>query len=255
MLLELPRELRDMIWKFALTAEHGLTAHPNDDGEVVFCSSRSTLTEKAIEFDQLRYANKQLREETEGLVFKLNYLYFFGTDDAIGVSFAKKCLQRCAPSVKVHIRKLIIHYYAPSMGDRNYITMADVAIELRPSSVLAEFCTKYPMAQVMVRFLYLELVAGYTTSMWLELYHTHQPAVRGCSMMPLRKNFCDHWQTTHSDYAVSHVNTMLLPATLRFTLSQEFLINGMRSGGRWALGDDAMNRVAVAARTLFKEGI
>jgi hypothetical protein len=99
---ELPRELRDMIWKFALTAEHGMVAHRSGEDQFIFSHSRDSGEDGPIEFNQLRYTNKQLRQESKGLVFKLNDLSFPGTKEDHGRAQATEFIGKCSLSIQAH---------------------------------------------------------------------------------------------------------------------------------------------------------
>lgn len=77
-LLQLPRELRDMIYNYALYQPSGLFYYRDQDYKSHLCASADTQAE----FNQLKYTCRQLRQETVGLELKLqnDVVFLIGPD-------------------------------------------------------------------------------------------------------------------------------------------------------------------------------
>jgi hypothetical protein len=71
-LLDLPRELRDMIYEYALTEDQGLLLVERDDTQKSFKGCRPT--DPSTESNCLKYVCRQLYYETKGLGLGLNDL-------------------------------------------------------------------------------------------------------------------------------------------------------------------------------------
>jgi hypothetical protein len=104
-LLDLPRELRDMIYEYALAEDEGLVLmeRPTPDN-----SSRSfkgcRQSDHSVESNQLKYACRQLNRETKGLGLKLNDLTIGSGRVRDFASF----LATCSASQQQCIRKVIV---------------------------------------------------------------------------------------------------------------------------------------------------
>jgi hypothetical protein len=71
-LLDLPREIRDMIYEYALTEDQGLLLVEHDDTQKSFRGCRPT--DPSTESNCLKYICRQLYYETKGLGLGLNNL-------------------------------------------------------------------------------------------------------------------------------------------------------------------------------------
>ncbi|KAJ4375775.1 hypothetical protein N0V83_001052 [Neocucurbitaria cava] len=71
-LLSLPGELRNAIYEFTLTQPEGLQYRPGQDDKTFQPRGKSSKADA----EQLKYASRQLRQETEGLEVACNDLYF-----------------------------------------------------------------------------------------------------------------------------------------------------------------------------------
>lgn len=69
-LMRLSRELRDIIYEYALYEPKGLFVYRDQDYKATFCCSRRDHAD----FNQLKYVCRQLYHETHGLERRLNEL-------------------------------------------------------------------------------------------------------------------------------------------------------------------------------------
>jgi hypothetical protein len=191
-LLGLPRELRDIIWTYALTADHGLLActfeaqdisdyfreprhrigsldfvtdndllpHEANLGYMIDFVDKGNAEESMTRpsspmFNQLRYVNKQILEETRGLIVKNNDLHFLanGRQGTRGVEMASRFVADCAPEVKSTLRSIIAtHGKSTIEDDADECNPEDVFQAIKYGSPLSEFCRQYPSAKIILRF-------------------------------------------------------------------------------------------------------
>lgn len=191
-LLDLPRELREIIWIYALTATHGLLAcnvealdmsdyfrEPRDRiGNLDFVTDNNLLPHEANlgymidfvdkgnaedsmrrpsspTFNQLRYVVKQILEDTRGLLFKSNELRFLANEGQgiRGVEMASRFVADYAPEVKATLRSIIAtHGNSTIEDDADECNSGDVFQAIKYDYPLSDFCRQYPSAKVILRF-------------------------------------------------------------------------------------------------------
>jgi hypothetical protein len=259
-LLALPRELRDMVYKYALTDDYGLTAHRIPGGIFEFHGTPSTLGQPSSELNQLQYTNQQLREETKGMVFGLNDLYFVRTQHDHSTGHAGDCLQQCSPTNRAALRMIIIHYARgdPRTGDTVMCGSDAVVNTLKPYSPLSRFCYDNPQVSVIVRFPFL--YADLSTWEGIGWHHGFQEHVGGgSSWRHLPDTFRSLWQSKIYDRAGNTLDDLTgfaLPRNLRFTLTEDFEITrAMMEGERGSHGAKELDEILAEARRMFEEGI
>ena len=217
-LLGLPRELRDIIWIYALTADHGLLActfeaqkksgyfrEPRDRiGSLDFVTDNDLLPHEAnlgymIDFvdkgdaeesmkrpsspmfNQLRYVAKQMLEETRGIIVKNNDLHFLanGRQGTRGVEMASRFLAHCAPEVKSTLRSIIATHGKSAVKDgADECGPEDVFQAIKHDSPLSEFCRQHPSAKIILRFPIADWDMNRMSS-WINQMLTWQWALRG----------------------------------------------------------------------------
>jgi hypothetical protein len=74
-LLSLPGEIRSMIYDFALTAAEGIQYVEWFRNRPVLCATDSSSSLR-IEFNHIKFANRQLYRETAALEGRFNVIYF-----------------------------------------------------------------------------------------------------------------------------------------------------------------------------------
>ncbi|KAH7081641.1 hypothetical protein BKA63DRAFT_487330 [Paraphoma chrysanthemicola] len=110
-LFMLPLELRDVIYTYALAADHGLIAQMDAPSKISFYEATSTLAQPICEINPLQYTNKQLRAEIKGLKFKLNDLTFPATTAQRGTDVAITFLAQCGDTTKARLGKIHACYW------------------------------------------------------------------------------------------------------------------------------------------------
>jgi hypothetical protein len=260
LLLALPHELRDMVYKYALTDDYGLTAHRISGGNFEFHGTPSTLGQPSLELNQLQYTNQQLREETKGMVFGLNNLYLAGRRQDYGTQFAVECLQRCSSTNRAALHKITIYFacYGPSTGETANCGIHAVVSTLHPYSPLSRFCQNNPQVSVIVRFPHL--YHDCSTWEWIGWHHGLRERVRGGpSWEHLSDTYRSWWQFNFAfanQYSFYSLIGHRLPNNLRCTLTQDFEITrAMMEGQRGSRGTEKLDEVLADAKRMFEEGI
>ncbi|KAF2791656.1 hypothetical protein K505DRAFT_376606 [Melanomma pulvis-pyrius CBS 109.77] len=129
-LLQLPRELRDMIWEFALMDNRGLYT-------LNYCHRLYTLDFKDI--NQLKYVNWQLYYETRGLAVRLNEIHFI-----------QRCKDSPCPVTKFF---LFIRHCSPKNRAGIHVVLQgnwhDWVTGILPH--LVEYCRRHPKSSIGIR--------------------------------------------------------------------------------------------------------
>ena len=110
-LLDLPRELRDIIYEYALTEDEGLVMverhRPNDTGPKSFKGCRPS--KPSVKSNRLNYVSRQLYQETKGLGLGLNDLTVRSEQE---VEDFAAFLHTCSVHQEQCIRKVTLCYRA-----------------------------------------------------------------------------------------------------------------------------------------------
>jgi len=149
-LLQLPRELRDMIYEYALTEPGGLVADVVR-GLDAWTRFRAAENEEhqELESNQLRFVCRQLYVETSALGLRYNDLIFCLPDEEAFVTvydLFDRFHHSCAPTYLNDIRRITV------FDDETDIPEEAVQLESLLSPSLIRFCEKYPKTTVIVRF-------------------------------------------------------------------------------------------------------
>ncbi|KAF2676288.1 hypothetical protein K458DRAFT_397021 [Lentithecium fluviatile CBS 122367] len=136
-LLELPRELQDLIYEYALAEPGGLL-----------------IDYRAIEDDnQLKYTCRQLSAETRGLGLKVNEIYIHSTDSRPVIDtfalFISICFKRC----RRYLRRIALYQRSKSphgpIDFPDHATLTPEILELS-SPWLLGFCVRHPHCKVIL---------------------------------------------------------------------------------------------------------
>ncbi|KAH7091496.1 hypothetical protein FB567DRAFT_617133 [Paraphoma chrysanthemicola] len=110
-LFELPRELRDMIYVYALSSESGLFKDNTWPSPLNELDGHLYVTDglNKRRSNPLKLVCKQLRAETTGLELSLNALTFTGDKARSGATLFRDFMtSECSPTHKSHMREVII---------------------------------------------------------------------------------------------------------------------------------------------------
>ncbi|KAF2822812.1 hypothetical protein CC86DRAFT_72589 [Ophiobolus disseminans] len=210
-----------------------------------------------MEFNQLQYVNKQLREETKGLVFQLNDLYFVAPNGGHGTNHAHECFQQCSPGNKKILRKLTIYFahFEREDGLTSSRGIQDVLPTVNADSPLSRFRRENPQVHVIVRFSHLDM-AWDTRWNWIGRHHIIQATMRGSSTWgQLSEAFYTSW-TSRLSVPSAFADVVKLPNNLRFSLTQKFEITrAMLEGQVGSCGTTNLDQVVAEAKKMFDEGI
>lgn len=141
-LLALPREIRDIIYEYALTEVDGLV--------IIETSNQKTSTskfklcygdEKYEEANQMKFACRQLHVETRGLGLKLNKLRFMSNCHMM--SF-RRFLSTCSIKQQQSLRRITLSFRYGYLR-----THYALITTIRPN--LLAFCTANPQCEMIIR--------------------------------------------------------------------------------------------------------
>jgi hypothetical protein len=162
-LLELPGELRNMIYEHALTFPRGLVTTPENETMPGFVPYSGTgRGAKGKDPNPLRYTCRQLHYESQNLLLKYNTCVFTGERQAInkthrldkditavtGLDHFLNFIYGCGTPGPKGPRKAIIQHEGLVCGrdvDNIFQILAD-------DSLLSTFCRQHPKVQVIIRF-------------------------------------------------------------------------------------------------------
>ncbi|KAF2878032.1 hypothetical protein BDV95DRAFT_589015 [Massariosphaeria phaeospora] len=157
-----PRELRDLIYEYALTEEKGLIGELPDNSSTnprLYATRDPHTNLPDREANQLKYVCLQLHNETTGLAAKLNdlELLFHYTTERTGSQVFEAFVQNCSISYEKNIRKVVIIHAQDSDDIRRRIGHDTTILLCRllsgiDSPLLYEFCKRNPKARVVVRY-------------------------------------------------------------------------------------------------------
>ncbi|KAF2267463.1 hypothetical protein CC78DRAFT_566211 [Lojkania enalia] len=142
-LLRLPRELRDMIYRYALSHYDGLFYHRVEDYKANFYSSEDAF----YEFNQLKYACRQLYHETAGKELIRNDLIFVSRPDRKGKYLERPTgvqflgfLDMCHEVWRQRIRRVWLRNYCKIEQDRGE--------NPRDLHIIIDYCKIHPRTTV-----------------------------------------------------------------------------------------------------------
>lgn len=152
----LPRELRDMIYSYALYQPGGLYFHRDELYKAKLCASEDTTEE----FNALKSTSKQLRHETLGLELKLHNDLIFVKKDGRNGHYVEKTpqiqflgfLDMCHEVWRRFIRRVYI---------RDCSEWKDTKAEILDVHLVVHLCHNYPEWLV---FWYLPVRLGHDTA-------------------------------------------------------------------------------------------
>lgn len=166
----LARELRNIIYEYALTEEWGLASHkrepyskfvtargpPSGAGEDETFKNwgDDRLAESsAMESNQLEYVCRQLHQETSGLGLKFNALTFYSTEKICALRHFDSFIQECSTTQQRHITKITV---VQDNVHNSWVWYENFAFESLTgygvAAPLYNFCLTRPDVQAVVRF-------------------------------------------------------------------------------------------------------
>jgi hypothetical protein len=142
-LLDLPRELRDMIYEFVLTKERGLI---KESARVPTARLYAAKDFTRRDPNQLKFVCRQMYDETRGLALRFNDLTFRGHTPKGALNLLELFVQHeCAQSHTRYIKKIILD------GDMdNDSTPLRKRLSIMGSTVFAECCSSLPNAEIKI---------------------------------------------------------------------------------------------------------
>ena len=151
LLLELPRELRDMIYEFALSRDGLIFRGWKDDGFPAFSAPNWRNTY------QLKYACRQLLYEAPKCELEINDLIFPSNATGTGLENFIQFLTVCSPKWKNRTKKIIFHETAgpPSPMGSNHLFW-DNMYTSKISQKLRDFSIANPKCRILLHHPLLE---------------------------------------------------------------------------------------------------
>ena len=144
LLLELPRELRDLIYDFALTENGGLIKDENFDPNSGDATGRFRAAgdEAKRDANQLKFVCRQLRAETKGLGLRLNVLTFrFNAQQSSYRVLMHFLTYECSESHLRRVKEVVLI----TSKDRTPLD------ETFGSPAFHAYCQKHPSTKVTIR--------------------------------------------------------------------------------------------------------
>jgi hypothetical protein len=249
---QLSRELRDMVYEYALSVPEGVSMEirhigcSNDDdsdSDSVLVPSITRNGRGLGEVNQLRYVSQQLRLETEGIVLRVNDVHF---DILPSLNHLNMFIEDCSTAISSRLNRIILHQVEGLLTSRVLDLLDD-------TSSISQYCRANPQIRVILR-------CGPSRShcyFWLGLHNFASRCFRGhdafdlprYSLLPARLFESTHFSM--ADAARTH-----LPETLRFTLCNDLdlALTDWRSFLP-ALSDATFDSIAAAAEKLHAEGV
>jgi hypothetical protein len=154
-LLELPGELRNRIWQYALTTENGLdmvwVSHRRSPQ--LFARGRDAAEDEGrVEFNQLKYTCHALHKETAGWEAKFNRVVVCThAADPRPVELFGNFLATCAPAKAAWFTDLdlVFETQAQNRGEDSARIMISLTLETSPALLsVAAFCKHHPHVNV-----------------------------------------------------------------------------------------------------------
>ncbi|KAH7091159.1 hypothetical protein FB567DRAFT_545916 [Paraphoma chrysanthemicola] len=252
-LFKLPLELRDIIYKYALAANHGLIAQMDAPSEIWFYEATSTLAQPICEFNQLQYTNKQLRAETKGLMLELNDLTFPTTTAQRGTDVAITFLEQCCDTIKARLGNIHACY-----GDTvEYFAERAIFQNIRDAGPFSQHCSRYQKSRILV---YLPVTKDTEIWGWIGFMNLIQRLIRGRSVftgLPVSLEAGWEWlvQILSREWSAGvknvPVNLRIVPSR-RTGTAKELLAQLAR---HHTTGRNSVHGLVAAANKIFEEGL
>jgi hypothetical protein len=169
-LTRLPRELRDMIYEYALTEDGGLVADVKPKASNALPEFRPRRLDNLKDHrasNQLRLVCRQLYLETTGLGIRYNDITFVDTcyESRISayVNFTR-FVESCSRKQFDKMRRITIHDSPEHELEPNWIDYANLVRRCCSTYPVQPFCRNFPKLMVVVRFYGVDYqaCAGYT---------------------------------------------------------------------------------------------
>lgn len=239
--LQIPAELRNLIYEYSLTEEHGVQCTIDKDPTIppkLLRLGQSKNGDLEPEANQLKYVCRKLYHETKGLTLQYNELTFRGTEDF------ERFLQVCAPTWKTCLRNINIiekPEFGQGLNDGILYMLAQST-----SQPLYAFCLQYPAARVIIR-----QDRDIPERHYIWTYATLRQALRGDLGPAAVTLFCTKQQAELINTQSSHWGGELLGAVSRP------LLDNLRIAPTAYFPEDSMHIKATQiaeAKKLFQEG-
>jgi hypothetical protein len=260
-LLTLPQELRDLIYKYALTEPEGLstTTDSSPSSNIRLCQLESTLRYPSQESNQLRYVCRQLHFETNALGLMYNTIQF--VDNNHGSAYSLFARFRTLGSLETLRRlKRVVIFDALTPTNLTQVKKLMERSFLGPSGIV-EFSRAYPNTVVLVRFNWAQdpMFGSY-----LQFSNDYFEAVMSTHRWPGAE-----FSETNSSFmqAMFDHSSFDCPANLKFTPSHGFHEQQVHNGLLWiqnfhptlkldqTLDDEKRQHMVAVARKMHEEGI
>lgn len=247
LLLQLPRELKDMIYEYALTNDHGLV----EEASSAAINTRTRFrildshSRQSTHPNPLKEVCRETYYATRGLAIKFNDLTWRGNTPSAAVLHFERFLQQCAPFRKDWIKRIIFTFGSwPSLN---------LAFHFGPSTPPYDFCIQHPNAVVIVRLdCCIPFLSKIDYVYWVNAFHY---VLRGSFPLPMLLGR----DLLYEDCVLEWCGFQR-PANLRFTCSTTF---GERSqyvirellSGYYGFGDTVADAILQVMRALHKDGL
>ncbi|KAF1848572.1 uncharacterized protein K460DRAFT_403855 [Cucurbitaria berberidis CBS 394.84] len=237
LLLELPRELRDLIYEHALVHNYGLITAPDYHlADKFFVCNHEGEKLGDENPNQLQHVCHQLYVETRGIIFKVNDLIFKGESRAAeriygpvsknivsGVDHFLMFFLRYGTLRLLSSKRAIVQY------ERSVNKPADIFNFLADRSLLSTICRQNPDMTVIVRFRYIG-TTHLKAAEYFKFTNIYSLLFRGSLVhksLPLRY---PQFVLPMAKFLAQQVVDIHLPANLRLSLmcEKKFSVSGLR---------------------------
>ncbi|KAF1939882.1 hypothetical protein EJ02DRAFT_436064 [Clathrospora elynae] len=244
----LPRELRDMIYKYALTEDGGLVATTmNKSNSPVRFRAVGTSEYKEQESNQLRYVCRHLYRETNGLGIHFNDLTFVTTWQYGRVTAYEnfnRFVLECATKKLQQVKRAVI------IDTATLPRTTAVVRKCCLPSLVEHFCSKHPDAKVVVRLCWeTDLDNNTGLEIYMEYLSVLCCMLRGYSPLNSQNSAPSSFAKTLHKYIGTGYSE-----NLRFTLTESFPEHAARLKLSDYTGEELEAMVEVA-RQMHENGI
>ncbi|KAH7075072.1 hypothetical protein FB567DRAFT_583481 [Paraphoma chrysanthemicola] len=145
---DLRRELRDIVYEYALTKDGGLAVDMWDDISHALDLRAAKENGTKTDSNQLRHVCRQLHSEISGLGLQHNVISLKDPRhgrDVVAEDYFARFVKSCAPAHLAVIRRIVLlDYFAETIG-------TGVSMKYSPDSTIQGHCRSYPETDVIVR--------------------------------------------------------------------------------------------------------